>query len=160
MREPCGMLAPSPSQSGWWSPGVYIYIYKIQSEFCTLHTCECVQSLSYIRLFATPWTVALQAPLSVGFSRQEYWSGLPCPPPGDLPAPGIKHMSHVSCTAGGFFITVTPGNMHFRLHKDIPSPAYTTSSNSALGGWRTPATGAGTLLVPQHPPGRTRAGGT
>ena len=38
--------------------------------------------LSHVQLFATPWTVALQAPLSVGFSRQEYWSGLPCPPPG------------------------------------------------------------------------------
>ena len=42
---------------------------------------------SHIRLCATPWTVALQAPLSMGFSRQEYWSGLPCPLPGDLPNP-------------------------------------------------------------------------
>ena len=41
----------------------------------------------------TPWTVAHQAPLSMGFSRQEYWSGLPCPPPGDLPDPGIKPRS-------------------------------------------------------------------
>ena len=41
-------------------------------------------------LFATPWTVAYQAPLSMGFSRQEYWSGLPFPFPGDLPNPGIK----------------------------------------------------------------------
>ena len=40
--------------------------------------------------FATPWTVVCQAPLSTGFSRQEYWSGWPCPPPGDLPDPGIK----------------------------------------------------------------------
>ena len=40
--------------------------------------------------FVTPWTVALQAPLSMGFSTQEYWSGLPCPPPGNLPDPGIK----------------------------------------------------------------------
>jgi len=39
------------------------------------------------------WTVALQAPCPWGFSRQEYWSGLPCPPPGDLPNPGIKHRS-------------------------------------------------------------------
>ena len=46
-----------------------------------------------VRLCATPWTVALQAPLSVGFSRQEYWSGLPCPPPGDLPNLGIKSRS-------------------------------------------------------------------
>ena len=46
--------------------------------------------LSRVWLCATPWTVARQAPLSVGFSRQEYWSGLPCPPLGDLPNPGIK----------------------------------------------------------------------
>ena len=45
---------------------------------------------SHVQLFATPWTVAYQAPLSMGFSRQEYWSGLPCPPPGDCPNPGIK----------------------------------------------------------------------
>ena len=44
-------------------------------------------------LFETPWTISLQAPLSMGFSRQKYWSGLPCPPPGDLPNPGIKPRS-------------------------------------------------------------------
>ena len=49
-----------------------------------------VKSLSHVRLFATPWTVAYQAPPSMGFSRQEYWSGLPLPSPGDLPDPGIK----------------------------------------------------------------------
>ena len=46
--------------------------------------------LNCVQLFATPWTVAHQAPLSMGFSRQEYWSGLPFPSPGDLPHPGIK----------------------------------------------------------------------
>ena len=45
---------------------------------------------SRVQLFATPWTVAYQAPLPMGFSRQEYWRGLPCPPPGDLPDPGIE----------------------------------------------------------------------
>ena len=49
-----------------------------------------VESLSHVRLFATPWTVAYQAPQSVEFSRQEYWSGLPFPSPWDLPNPGIK----------------------------------------------------------------------
>ena len=49
-----------------------------------------VKSLSRVRLFATPWTVACQAPLSMGFSMQEYWSRLPFPSPGDLPHPGIK----------------------------------------------------------------------
>ena len=46
-----------------------------------------VKSLSHVQLFATPWTLAYQAPLSMGFSRQEYWSGLPFPSPGDLPDP-------------------------------------------------------------------------
>ena len=45
---------------------------------------------SEVRLFVTPWTVAYQAPLSVGFSRQEYWTGLPFPSPGELPNPGIE----------------------------------------------------------------------
>ena len=53
----------------------------------------CAQSLSCVRVFATPWTVAHKAPLSMGFSRQEYWSGLPCPPPGGLPNPGIEPKS-------------------------------------------------------------------
>ena len=52
-----------------------------------------VKSLSCVRLFATPWTVAYQSPLSMGFSRQEYWSGLPFPSPGDFPNPGIKPRS-------------------------------------------------------------------
>ena len=49
-----------------------------------------VKSLSRVRLLATPWTMAYQDPLSMGFSRQEYWSGLPFPSPGDLPDPGIE----------------------------------------------------------------------
>ena len=49
--------------------------------------------LNHIRLFETPWTVAHQGPLSMGFSRQESWSGWPCPPPGDLPKPGIEPRS-------------------------------------------------------------------
>ena len=52
-----------------------------------------VKSLSRVRLFVTPWTVAHQAPPFMGFSRQEYWSGLPFPSPGDLPDPGIKPRS-------------------------------------------------------------------
>ena len=52
-----------------------------------------VKLLSPVRLFVTPWTVAYQAPPSMGFSRQEYWSGLPFPSPGDLPDPGIEPRS-------------------------------------------------------------------
>ena len=53
------------------------------------------KSLQSFRLFATLWTVACQVPLSTGFSRQIYWSGLPFPPPGDLPDPGIEPASPV-----------------------------------------------------------------
>ena len=56
---------------------------------------------------AIPWTVARQIPLSMGFSRQEYWSGLPFPSPGDLPDPGIKPVSPVSLALAGRFFTTT-----------------------------------------------------
>ena len=59
------------------------------------HLCM-LSSFSQILLFVTPWTVAHQAPLSMGFSQQEYWSGLPCPRPGDLPDPESKLMSPLS----------------------------------------------------------------
>ena len=52
--------------------------------------------VSCVQLFVTPWTVAHQAPLSMEFFRQEYWNGLPCPPPGDLPNPGIVQFSSVA----------------------------------------------------------------
>ena len=72
--------------------------------------CNIMCMLSPIRLFATPWTVAHQDPLSMGFPRQEYWSGLPCPLSGDLPNSGIEPMSLMSpATAGGFFTTEPPG---------------------------------------------------
>ena len=66
------------------------------------------QSLSRVPLFATPQTAARQAPLSMGFSRQEYWNGVGChaPPPGDLPNPGFEPKSLLSpALAGGFFTT-------------------------------------------------------
>ena len=70
----------------------------------------CAQLLSHVQLFMTPWTIACQAPLSMGFSRQEYWSGLPCPPPGDLPTPGIEPTPPQSpALAGGFFTIAPPG---------------------------------------------------
>ena len=64
---------------------------------------------NHVQLFATLWTIAYQAPLSMGFFRQESWSGLPFPPLGDLPHPGIKPMS--PALAGGFFITASPGKV-------------------------------------------------
>ena len=69
--------------------------------------CACVLTcFSHVQLFMTPWTVACQAPLSMGFSKQEYWNGLSCPPPGDLPNPGTEPESLMSpALAGGFFTT-------------------------------------------------------
>ena len=59
--------------------------------------------------FATPWTAACQPPLSMRFSRQEYWSGLPFPSPEDLPNPGIEPTSHaLNCITGGFFTPEPP----------------------------------------------------
>ena len=65
----------------------------------------CVLSRVYS---VAPWTVALKAPLCVGFSRQEHWSGVPCPPPGDLPDTGIEPTSLVSPTLASRFFTVAP----------------------------------------------------
>ena len=66
----------------------------------------CAQSLSRVPLFAASWTVVFQSPLSMEFSRQEYWNGLPFPSPGDLPDAGIEPASLVSpALAGRFFAT-------------------------------------------------------
>ena len=68
-----------------------------------VHACM-LSCFSHVRLSVTLWTLALQASLSMGFSGQEYWSGLPCPPPGDLLDPGIEPVSLESpALAGGFF---------------------------------------------------------
>ena len=70
----------------------------------------CARKLSPVRLFGTLWTAAHQVPLSMGFPRQEYWSGLPFPSPGDLPDPGIEPVSPASpAVAGRFFTTETHG---------------------------------------------------
>ena len=73
-----------------------------RAQVCALSHFSCV------RLFAILWTIVGQAPLSMGFSRQEYWGGLPCPPPGDLPNPRIEPASHVSCI--GRWVPAPPGN--------------------------------------------------
>ena len=74
---------------------VGIFHYK---DVCMLSRFSCVQ------LFSTLWTVARQAPLSVGFSRQKCWSGLPCPPPGDLPDAGIEPASLIGVSWMGKWV--------------------------------------------------------
>ena len=71
-----------------------------------MHACV-LSCFSQVQLFAILWTVAHQAPLSMGFPRQEYWNGLPCPPPGDLPDPGIKRTSLMSSALAGVFFTIS-----------------------------------------------------
>ena len=81
-------------------------ILAVHSFYCFLtYMCVCMLiHFSRVRLWATLWTAAHQAPLSMGFSRQEYWSGLPCPPPRDLPDPGMEPRSLMSpALAGRFF---------------------------------------------------------
>ena len=97
-------------------------IWKIQKAMFSLKTEGCFTPLSsrikmksesvscsLLSDSATPWTVAPQAPLSTGFSGQEYWSGLPCPPPGDLPNPGIEPgsltLQAISCIIVDWFFT-------------------------------------------------------
>ena len=70
--------------------------------------CSCMLShFSHVQFFATLWTVARQTLLSMGFSKKEYWSGLPCPPPGDLPNPGTELTSLMSPALAGWFFTTT-----------------------------------------------------
>ena len=81
---------------------VWVCVHVRPPSVCV---CARAQSLSHVWLSLTLWTVAHQAPLSMGFSGQEYWSGLPFPPPGHLPSPGIQPASPASpaCILGRFF---------------------------------------------------------
>ena len=79
-----------------------------------------MKSLSHVQLFATLWTVAYQAVPSMGFSRQEYWSGLPFPSPGDLPDPGIKPRS--PALEADALTSEPPGKDH--LSRDLAKPLY------------------------------------
>ena len=121
---------PSGKNSPLWMPRAFQPPYKLltcRSEaaqgltlpcifLCLLHTAV-FSCFNYVWPFVTPWTVAHQAPLSMGFSRQEYWSGLLCPLPGDLPWPrDWTHSSCVSCITGRFFTTEPSGKPFYLLY--------------------------------------------
>ena len=76
---------------------------RVRSNMCTCM----LNCFNCLWLSVTPWTVARQAPLSMGFSRQEYWNGFPCPPPGDLPDLGIEPVSLTSPALGGGLFTTS-----------------------------------------------------
>ena len=95
-----------------------VSLVSIEAGWGNLHFCPysavvrgvCAQRLSRVWLFVIPWIITHQAPLSMGFFRQEYWSGVPFPPPRDHPILGIKPTSPVSpALAGWFFNTEPPG---------------------------------------------------
>ena len=101
----CTFTAESPGSIPDWGTKTLQAANKISK----LTACMCIhdQSLSPVRLFANPCTVAHQALRSMEFSRQQYWRQLPFPTPGDLPNPGIEPLS--PALAGGFFTAVSPG---------------------------------------------------
>ena len=88
-------------------PHLQHQVEKLTSACCVL------SCFSRVRLFVTLWTIACQAPLSMGLSRQEQWSGLPCPPPGDLSDPGTEPTSLMSpALTGRVFTTSAPWEAH------------------------------------------------
>ena len=95
---------------------------------------------SHVRLFAILWTVACQAALSVGFSRQDYWSGLSCPHPGDLPHPGIEPMSLTS--------PVLAGEYSVKMHMPISRRGKSTESIIGVAhGWMEEGIGGGGVIT-------------
>ena len=90
---------------------------------------------SCVQLCATRWTIAHQAPLSMGFSRQEHWSGLPCSPPGDLPDPGMETASFMSSALAGSSLPLAPPGKSYGLFSLPPHGLYSP--------WNSPGQNAG-----------------
>ena len=89
--------------------------------------------VSHVQLFVTLWTIAHQNPLSIGFFRQEYWSGLTCPPPGNLPDPrDPTHVSCTSCIAGGLFLPLS-----YQKSPLVPRSGIKPESPALQGGFLT-----------------------
>ena len=84
----------------------------------------CAKSFQSCLLFAMLWAVACQAPLSMGFSRQEYWNGLPCPSPEDLPDPGIKSMSLATPALADEFFTTSTNWIYIYTHTHTHTHTY------------------------------------
>ena len=115
-----------------------VEVPQIKFQKCSLFFSVSVcQSLSCVRLFATPWTLDFQAPLPMGFSRQEYWSGLPFPSPGDLPNPGIEPRSYALQTDSLLCVPSIPLlllvtfvfqqlRIYFTYHKSHPFKVYSS----------------------------------
>ena len=108
------------------------YIPLLRPNAARLTLWVCAQSLRRVRLFVTPWIVALQALPSTGFSRQEYWSGLPFPPPGDLPDTGTEATSPAPPALASWFFTTEPPRKSSRGQLDKNS---SQARNGQSSGW-------------------------
>ena len=120
----CSSMAPTWDPEAGVDPGDSAPVEILESRGCSpllsallrlwLETsdlflmCGMLSHFSRVQLFVTSWTIACQAPLPMGFFRQEYWSGLPYPPPGDLPNLGIEPASPASPALAGRFFTLEP----------------------------------------------------
>ena len=106
MKHHCNLTSVQHPAGG---VAVYVCVCVCVCVYVCVCVCVCVCSVvQSCQLFATPWIVALQAPLSMGFSRQDYWSGLPSPPPGDFPSPGTEPVSPAVPVLSGRFSTTEP----------------------------------------------------
>ena len=117
-------------QGIWWDRSLDSWMFLgtdfMISVLPSLHISVKVKSLSRVRLFVTPWTVAHQAPPSMGFYRQKYWSGLPFPSPGDLPDPGIKPRS--PALQADALWSEPPGKSHiYLISREALNPFMVTS---------------------------------
>ena len=130
----CNLILAMTTHHFYYTP-----FFRSKSVCSSPHLRDIVCVLSHFsHVFATLWTVAHQAPLSMRFSRQGYWSGLPCPPPGDLPDPGIKPISLLSpALTGRFFTTALPGKWSGFQHMKLPGiySAHSTCPDALLSGF-------------------------
>ena len=103
------VFPPTPSTSYSFYPATAHQNCQLflPSHFTQVSLCVCAELLSRVQIFATPWIVAHQAPLSMGFPRQKHWSRLPRPPPEDLFDPGVKPASLASLVLASRFFTAS-----------------------------------------------------
>ena len=104
------LLIPTLSPQPLSHPSPLASTNLLSVSMILFHVCACM--LNHVWLFVIPWSVAHQAPLSMGFLRQEYWSGLPFPSPGGFPDPGIEPASLASPAVAGVFFTTVPPQVH------------------------------------------------
>ena len=130
----CCITLSWPLKFIWILPALHAFCVWV---FVCVHVNACMLSrLSCVQLYVTPWTIARQAPLSLGFSRQEYWSGVPFPSPGDLPDPGMESTSPAVPVWQADSLSLSHQGSHansstkFNIYRFIEPPAQLRNRNS------------------------------